>query len=107
MSVCYVVNKPFDLNLPRHAWKCRILKVDSRPSTEYIFERHVLGSSNLNQNMPEISKPFDEFKVRLPHEWAMHLSKSMWHWSNGRNGHGQLCHLSKMNMKNQEVSKEY
>ena len=57
--------------------------------------------------MLEISKPFDEFKVRLSDEWAMHLSKSMWHWSNGRNGHGQLCHLSKTNMKNQEVSKKY
>ena len=57
--------------------------------------------------MLEISKPFDEFKVRLPDEWTKHVSKSMWHWSNGRNGHGRLCHLSKTNVMNQEASKEY
>ena len=58
------------------------------------------------RNMPnklsqEILKPYNQFSARLPTEMTKHLSKSMWHWSNGRNGHGQLSHLQKMHPKSQ------
>ena len=49
----------------------------------------------------EIFEPFDKFSVRLSGEWTSHLSNSMWHWSNGRNGHGQLSHLQKTIPKSQ------
>ena len=38
----------------------------------------------------EIFEPYDQFSVRLSDELTSHLSSSIWHWSNGRIGHGQL-----------------
>ena len=59
--------------------------------------------NKLNQ---EILKPLYQFSVRLPTEMTKHLSKSMWHWSNGRNGQGQLSHLQKTISQNQSKHEE-